>query len=261
MGNRSLFPAGEHSELSRREARPQWGLVRSPKRPAGRAGGEQNDRQGAMRHRPPCSRTAPKGLPRAASGVAVPLAFFCTLFFRHRKKSVSAPWDGKSHSRARVGASSPPAGVRIRQSWLFSPLAGGFFRGKQSARPALPCAPLVVCLNSGSFPPSADSPLGRYFSPFPLHPFGPPKKVCSKPRLCRSRRGSSPRRGIVPAQAHSGVSGAFRLHIVSLWAAERKARTPHETASPNPRRSRRASSPVDGFLRLGQIVLFRGRRK
>ena len=24
-------------------------------------------------------------------GVAVPLAFFCTLFFRHRKKSVSAP--------------------------------------------------------------------------------------------------------------------------------------------------------------------------
>ena len=34
----------------------------------------------------------------AASGVAVPLAFFCTLFFRHRKKSVSAPWDGKSQS-------------------------------------------------------------------------------------------------------------------------------------------------------------------
>ena len=34
----------------------------------------------------------------AASGVAVPLAFFCTLFFRYRKKSVSAPWDGKSQS-------------------------------------------------------------------------------------------------------------------------------------------------------------------
>ena len=43
----------------------------------------------------------------AAFGVAVPLAFFCTLFFRHRKKSVSAPWDGKSHSRAGVGASCP----------------------------------------------------------------------------------------------------------------------------------------------------------
>ena len=46
----------------------------------------------------------------AASGVAVPLAFFCTLFFRHRKKSVSAPWDGKSHSRAGVGASGPHKG-------------------------------------------------------------------------------------------------------------------------------------------------------
>ena len=43
----------------------------------------------------------------AAFGVAVPLAFFCTLFFRHRKKSVNAPWDGKSHSRAVVGASFP----------------------------------------------------------------------------------------------------------------------------------------------------------
>ena len=37
----------------------------------------------------------------------MPLAFFCTLFFRHRKKSVRAPWDGKSHSRAVVGASIP----------------------------------------------------------------------------------------------------------------------------------------------------------
>ena len=43
----------------------------------------------------------------AASGVAVPLAFFCTLFFRHRKKSVSAPRNGKFHSRAVVGASIP----------------------------------------------------------------------------------------------------------------------------------------------------------
>ena len=30
-------------------------------------------------------------------GVAVPLAFFCILFFRHRKKSMNAPWDCKSH--------------------------------------------------------------------------------------------------------------------------------------------------------------------
>ena len=128
-------------------------------------------------------------------GVAVPLAFFCTLFFRHRKKSVSAPWDGKSQSRAGVGASGPARGNRVcclraQQGAFRSPpapllatevgehpirtaspapapesarqaligeagvapagAARGFPRGKQSARFALPCAPLVVCLNSGS---------------------------------------------------------------------------------------------------------------
>ncbi len=40
----------------------------------------------------------------------MPLAFFCTLFFRHRKKRVSAPWDTKSHSRTVVGASVPTRG-------------------------------------------------------------------------------------------------------------------------------------------------------
>ena len=59
MGNRSLFPAGERSKLSRREAWPQWGLGRSPKRPVGRVGGEQSDRQGAMRHRTPRARGQP----------------------------------------------------------------------------------------------------------------------------------------------------------------------------------------------------------
>ena len=45
-------------------------------------------------------------------GVAVPLAFFCTLFFRHRKKSVSAPWDGQSQSAPESARQSPPgAGV------------------------------------------------------------------------------------------------------------------------------------------------------
>ena len=41
-------------------------------------------------------------------GVAVPLAFFCTLFFRHRKKSVSAPWDGQSQSAPESARHSPP---------------------------------------------------------------------------------------------------------------------------------------------------------
>ena len=43
----------------------------------------------------------------------MPLAFFCTLFFRHRKKSVSAPWDGSPTTRAVVGASILRRGSRI----------------------------------------------------------------------------------------------------------------------------------------------------
>ena len=38
----------------------------------------------------------------------MPLAFFCTLFFRHRKKSVSAPWDDKSQSAPESARHSPP---------------------------------------------------------------------------------------------------------------------------------------------------------
>ena len=53
----------------------------------------------------PLSKMGNKGL---FPGVAVPLAFFCTLFFRHRKKSVSAPWDGKSLSAPESARHSPP---------------------------------------------------------------------------------------------------------------------------------------------------------
>ena len=44
-------------------------------------------------------------------GVAVPLAFFCTLFFRHRKKSVSAPWDGQSQLAPESVRHSPSKGI------------------------------------------------------------------------------------------------------------------------------------------------------
>ena len=80
----------------------------------------------------------------------MPLAFFCTLFFRHRKKSVSAPWDGQSLSAPESARQAPSKGNFLRQSCLLLLQAGGFPRGKQSARRALPCVPLVVCLNSGS---------------------------------------------------------------------------------------------------------------
>ena len=48
------------------------------------------------------------GSKRLFPGVAVPLAFFCTLFFRHRQKSVSAPWDGKSQFAPESARHSPP---------------------------------------------------------------------------------------------------------------------------------------------------------
>ena len=56
----------------------------------------------------PLSKMGIKGL---FPGVAVPLAFFCTLFFRHRKKSVSAPWDGKSQFAPESARQAPSRGI------------------------------------------------------------------------------------------------------------------------------------------------------
>ena len=76
---------------------------------------------------------------------------------------------------------APPKGNFSRQSCRLSIQAGGFPRGKQSARRALPCVPLVVCLNSGSLtafggcihwiPASLRSP---------LHPFGSPTETIER---------------------------------------------------------------------------------
>ena len=52
--------------------------------------------------------------------------------------------------RAGVGASFPTKGNFFGKVVACCCKQGGFPRGKQSARPALPCAPLVVCLNSGA---------------------------------------------------------------------------------------------------------------
>ena len=145
--------------------------------------------------------------------VAVPLAFFCTLFFRHRKKSVSAPWDGQSQSAPESARQSPIKGefftsklsiiaasrglsarplhpfgsppeaierliglhalpsrrsrrVRPHQREISTakllPMmqTGGFPRGKPSAQPALPCAPLTVCLTSSAPEPAHPPPRG-----------------------------------------------------------------------------------------------------
>ena len=78
----------------------------------------------------PLSKMGNKGL---FPGVAVPLAFFCTLFFRHRKKSVSAPWDGQSLSAPESARQAPLRGNCLRQSCCLMLQAGGL-----SARPPAP---------------------------------------------------------------------------------------------------------------------------
>ena len=113
----------------------------------------------------PLSKMGNKGL---FPGVAVPLAFFCTLFFRHRKKSVSAPWDGQSQSAPESARHSPP---------------GEFLAAKLSPIDA-----------------------GRGLSARPLHPFGSPPEAIERPiglqalPSRRSRRVRPRQRGISSAK-------------------------------------------------------------
>ena len=130
----------------------------------------------------------------------------------------------------------PPQGNRSAER------AGGFPRGKQSARFALPCVPLVVCLNSGSLTAcggcahwaraSLRSPLhpfgesayqwGRGYAPAgalggfplaPLHPFGSPPKAIARPiglqaLLPRRSRRASPAGAAPPhASRHENRAG------------------------------------------------------
>ena len=74
----------------------------------------------------------------------MPLAFFCTLFFRHRKKSVSAPWDGQSQSA--------PESARQAQ-----PGAGDCACGRTGGFPLAP-SPLRFASRSNRAPHRAASP-------------------------------------------------------------------------------------------------------
>ena len=186
----------------------------------------------------------------------MPLAFFCTLFFRHRKKSVSAPWDGQSQSAPESARQAPGRSMRLRahqrafrspfgnlrfatrsnraplgtaspnprRSRRVRPCRGrgyapagapkGFPRGKQSARPALPCVPLVVCLNSGSltaFGGCIHWILASLRSP--LETFGSPPETIERPiglqaLLPRRSRRASPAGAAPPhASRHENRAG------------------------------------------------------
>ena len=90
----------------------------------------------------------------------------------HRKKR-ERPLGRPVPIRAGVGASGPAKGELFTATLLPMMQAGGFPRGKQSARFALPCGPLVVCLNSGALTAFGGC---AHWAPAslrsPLHPFG-----------------------------------------------------------------------------------------
>ena len=124
---------------------------------------------GASNRSAPADRSPRRIATWAASGVAVPLAFFGT-FFRFERK-YSPPRGGSPTTRAGVGASSPigamgmrlrthqswrdnhgnriPYPLLLRQNWHTPSRAGDFPRGKRSARPALPCPSLSFARTSG----------------------------------------------------------------------------------------------------------------
>ena len=77
----------------------------------------------------------------------MPLAFFCTLFFRHRKKSVSAPWDGQSQSAPESARQSPPG-------------AGVCACGRTGGFPLAP-SPLRIATRSNRAPHGTASPNSR----------------------------------------------------------------------------------------------------
>ena len=196
----------------------------------------------------------------------MPLAFFCTLFFRHRKKSVSAPWDGKFQFAPESARQAPLRGNCLRQSCCLMLQAGGAFRsppctpfgesayphrtgvcasgrvggfprGKQSAQPALPCVPLVVCLNSGSLTAFGGC---IHWIPASLRslpdPFGSPPEAIERPiglqaLLPRRSRRVNPRQGefltaklslVMPAGgfplAPCTPSGSRRIHKARVCA-------------------------------------------
>ena len=147
-------------------------------------------------------------------GVAVPLAFFCTLFFRHRKKSVSAPWNGKSHSRAGVGASSPGRNF-LRQSCPSMTQAVGLSSGQTigAARTAVRsacCLPELRVISA-----FGGQPTGLIFPSVPpctpsVSPTQKPIRQVPPPR--RSRR-VNPHRGIFTAKLAfpAACRGAFKI--------------------------------------------------
>ena len=131
--------------------------------------------------------------------VAVPLAFFCTLFFRHRKKSVSAPWDGKSQSAPESARQAPLRGNCLRQSCCLM-LQAGAFRSP-------PCTPF------GSPPKAIERPIGLQA----LLPRRSRRVIPRQGEFLRQRFRSAERAGGFPL-APCTPSGSRRIHKARICA-------------------------------------------
>ena len=154
---------------------------------------------------------------------------------------------------------APPSGRSRREN------TGGFPRGKQSARFALPCALLVVCLNSGSLTAFGGcAHWARASLRSPLHPFGSPSEAIERPiglqaMPTRQSRRVSPHRGEALAAKLSfsdAMHGAFRSPPAPLRIATRSNRAPHRAARPSPAPESARQAPSKGnCLRQSCLLL------
>ena len=167
-------------------------------------------------------------------GVAVPLAFFCTLFFRHRKKSVSAPWDGQSLSAPESARQAPPGkeGLRLRahQRAFRSPFLEAF--GPRKLRNLSPwgdisttraavgasCSLTGSCFRqschvmplAGGFPLAPCTPSVR---PLKITPMGRQVPLPRRSRRVRPRRKISPRLNVRTKKRKPHTPRRFRFPI------------------------------------------------
>ncbi len=166
----------------------------------------------------PLSKMGNKGL---FPGVAVPLAFFCTLFFRHRKKSVSAPWDGQSQSAPESARQAQPGEIAYGRVVSYRCKQGGF--------PLAPLHPLRIASE--------------------VHKS--PMRVASFSLVPNSTRLTPPRHG----GCACGRTGGFPLAPSPLRFASRSNRAPHRAASPAPAPESVRQAPTKGnFLRQGCLL-------
>ena len=146
-------------------------------------------------------------------GVAVPLAFFCTLFFRHRKKSVSAPWDGKSQFAPESARQAPlgaglcacgrtggfplaPSPLRIATRSNRAPhRAASPAPAPESARQAPRGAGLCACGRTGGFPRGKQS--ARFALP------------CTSPAICGNDQTRMPAKVKPPPQTQTCGGDSF----------------------------------------------------